>query len=557
MNKPETLIFLLIAVFQLSFQEGIGQVTGSVTDANQKPLPLVNVSIMGSERGTQTDPEGKYNINASRDDILLFSHLGMQSMEVHVKRSSDRINVEMQSDTVVFEEVEIKAKYQYKTQKDLLAEYLENKRLIKTVYGIINVDNSPYAMRIIEGENLVIIGEDLRASLLDHFPQRRLMVATARFEVDGFLYESVPPGLNSFNIERVAVLGSNAAIAKYGPIGVNGIIIVNTKTQALLDDKGVDRSEENIEFLDSLMRVTHLPIYHPYESPYFEKLKKIRTEKKALAIYETQKKNYLEAPFYFLDVYDYFLSRWGSNANSQALFQDVRNHLPDSVPELKALAYLQQKYGNFESASDLYIQILLMKSWEGQTLRNVANAFVEAGDIKKAWMYYTQYIEIQNQLPDTHFDAYGADMLITTDMMGILDVYNDPFLNNQDIESTVDDDMRTRLVFEWNDPEAGFALQIITPEGYYDTWEHHAGNNISQDPEIVKGYCSKQFFLGKENLGLWQVNINGDGNSSELPTYLKVSIYRNFGLASQQLNVKVFNLSEIHDKVQLFTFQQY
>jgi len=186
----------------------------------------------------------------------------------------------------------------------------------------------------------------------------------------------------------------------------------------------------------------------------------------------------------------------------------------------------------------------------------VANAFVEAGDIKKAWMYYTQYIDIVDQLPNASFDAYGEDMLITTEMMDILDRLKEPFLDNNSIESTLDDDMRTRLVFEWNNQEAGFELQFVTPEGFYDTWEHKPARDNLQNPEAAKRYCSKQFFLGKENLGLWQVNIDYKGNLSKLPTYLKVSIYRNFGLASQHLEVKVYKLSENHEKVQLFTLQQ-
>jgi len=403
-----------------------------------------------------------------------------------------------------------------------------------------------------------------------HFPQIRIVYelgdvkvflgGTSRqeaiFDVDGFIFENVPIHIQTTDIYRVAVLGISAAAVRYGPAGAGGVIVINTKAQTEFDDMRVDRSEEHRNFLDSLTRISLVEAYNPYESPYFEKLKKARTEKKTLSIYENQKESYRNEPYYFLDVYDYYLSRWGNNSNSKELFQDVRNHLTDNVPELKALAFLQQRYGNYDSALNLYIQILLNQSWEGQALRDVANAFAEAGDIEKAWMYYTQYIDIQNQLPDSYFAAYGEDQLITTEMMGILDTYKEPFLNNQDLENVLDDDLHTRLVFEWNNQEAEFALQFVTPEGFYDTWEHKPGSDTSQDPEIAKGYCSKQFFLGKENLGLWQVILDYKGNRTELPTYFKVSIYRNFGLADQGLEVRVYKLSEKHEKVQLLTLQQ-
>ena len=574
MNRPEILIFLLIAICQLSTLDSMGQITGTVRDVDQQPLPLVNVIVKQSNRGAQTDSHGKYTIVASRGDTLLFSHIGMHPVELRVKRSNETIRIEMQSDTIALEEVEVRAKIMryaaYKSQKELLAEYKNNKNLIKTSWRILDKDLSSSYFRIIDGDDLSPAGTDFLTSLQIHFPKMWIVgdqgetkvflgitsSQAAIFDVDGFIFEKVPTHIQANDIYRVAVLGINAAAARYGPAGAGGVIVINTRAQTEIDDMSVDRSEKHRKFLDSLTRVSLVGAYEPYESPYFGKLKKARTEKKTLTIYENQKESYSNDPYFFLDVYDYYLSRWGNNSNSKELFQDVRKHLPDNVPELKALAYLQQKYGNYESALNLYIQILLNQSWEGQALRDVANAYAELDDIKKAWMYYTQYIDIQNQLPDSDFEAFGADQLITTEMMDILDRNREPFLENQDMEDILDDDMRTRLVFEWNNQEAEFELQFVTPEGFYDTWEHHPGRHTSNDPEIAKGYCSKQFFLGKENLGLWQVNLDYKGNSSELPSYFKVSVYRNFGLADQDLEIRVYKLSEENEKVQLLTFEQ-
>jgi hypothetical protein len=55
-KRPEIHIFLVIAIYMLFSQEGIGQITGSVTDIDQQALPQVNISIKGSDRVTQTDP---------------------------------------------------------------------------------------------------------------------------------------------------------------------------------------------------------------------------------------------------------------------------------------------------------------------------------------------------------------------------------------------------------------------------------------------------------------------------------------------------------------------
>ncbi len=156
-------------------QESIGQVTGCVNDVDQQPLPQVNVVLKGSDRGTQTDTLGKYTIIAIRGDTLLFSHIGMHPVEVRVKRSSNEINIEMQSDTIELEEVEIKIKVKpttrYKSQKELLKEYPTNKNLIKTSWRIIDKDLSSSYMRIIDGNDLVPAGRDFLTSLQNHIPQ--------------------------------------------------------------------------------------------------------------------------------------------------------------------------------------------------------------------------------------------------------------------------------------------------------------------------------------------------------------------------------------------------
>jgi len=463
---------LVIAVNQLSSQESLGQITGSVKDAKQQPLPYVHIIIKGTDRGTETDAYGKYAISADPGEILLFSYIGMQPVEIRVERSPFVIDVRMQTTEIELEEVEIKARSRsiHKTQKELLAEYPENKNLIKTSWGILDKDLSSTALRIIDGNDIIPGGRDFLSSLQSHCPQMRIVrddpdspgvtkvylrqytgstsPITALFDVDGLISESTPTYLSANEIERIAVLERNAALIRYGPRGTGGVIVINTRAQTEIDDRGVIRTYDNRALADSLKRaVTYLEPYRPYESSYIKEQKAVKTKKKALGIYENQKEGYLNDPYYFLEVYDFFLSRWGNDNKSKELFQDVRNRLPDNVPALRALAYLQQKYGNYEGALSLYIQILMMQSWEAQALRDVANAFAEVGDIKKAWMYYTQYIDILNQLPDTYFDAHGEDLLITTEMMSILDLNEDSFLDNYDMENILDDDMRTRMVF--------------------------------------------------------------------------------------------------------------
>lgn len=60
------------------------QITGTVVDELNEPLPGVSVVIQGTTTGTATDIDGKYSIDAKPDNTLVFSFLGMKSQALKV-----------------------------------------------------------------------------------------------------------------------------------------------------------------------------------------------------------------------------------------------------------------------------------------------------------------------------------------------------------------------------------------------------------------------------------------------------------------------------------------
>jgi len=552
-KKYNIALLFIIAVAWLVPQKITAQVEGRVTDSIQQPIPQVNIIIKKTERGTQTDAQGKYAILAKAGDTLIFSHIGRQPVEVRVEKSPSEINVEMPSMNIELEEVEIKKakrKLGYKSQKELLAEYPTNKKLIKTAWLILDKDLSSTHFRIVDGEDLVPAGPSFLTSLQDHFPQMRVAYGLEGtevylrgymtdsiapiFDVDGFIQTSPPTYLSANDIDRVAVLERNAAIARYGPQGVGGVIVVNTKAQTWMDDMGVIRTYDNRSLADSLLReVTLLEPYRPHESFLMDELKKVKTEKEALDIYEGQKELHPKNPSYFIEAYDFFLSRWGNEEKSFELIGSIMDDFSDDVPVLKALAYLHQKYGQNEDALNIYLEILKLQYDLAQSHRDVANAYAEVGDFKKAMEFYTNI-------------QFGGQ-LITTEVVNMLERNKVDFPAYKDMVSAIDhSETRTRLVFEWNNLEAEFELHFVAPDGYFDTWSNKA----------VQGYSCKQFFIDQENKGVWQVNVDYKYNQSEVPTYLKVSVYHDYGLTSQQVDIKVYQLSENHEKVQLFVLHE-
>lgn len=67
------------------------KVTGKVTDTHNEPLMYVSVIIRGTTKGTITDRDGNYTIEASVGDILQFSFVGYRVRNIKVTESTHHV----------------------------------------------------------------------------------------------------------------------------------------------------------------------------------------------------------------------------------------------------------------------------------------------------------------------------------------------------------------------------------------------------------------------------------------------------------------------------------
>ncbi len=73
---------LILSASTLTAQEMI--ITGKVLDNYNQPLPGANISIQGTGRGTISDFDGNYEIEASAGETLVFSYVGFNSRQIEV-----------------------------------------------------------------------------------------------------------------------------------------------------------------------------------------------------------------------------------------------------------------------------------------------------------------------------------------------------------------------------------------------------------------------------------------------------------------------------------------
>ena len=91
----------LLASVAASAQEKT--VTGTVTDALGDPLIGATVLVQGTSNGVITDIDGRYSIQATPENTLDFSYVGMVKQAVKVG-SQSVINVQMKDDSQMLAE---------------------------------------------------------------------------------------------------------------------------------------------------------------------------------------------------------------------------------------------------------------------------------------------------------------------------------------------------------------------------------------------------------------------------------------------------------------------
>lgn len=101
-------VFLLVSASLTSFAQTSGNVHGRVTGENNEGMRDVTVMVKGTSRGTTTNANGEYSLNAGPQDSLVFSYVGF--IEQHVAVSDrNQVNVVLSNSATGLNEVIVTA----------------------------------------------------------------------------------------------------------------------------------------------------------------------------------------------------------------------------------------------------------------------------------------------------------------------------------------------------------------------------------------------------------------------------------------------------------------
>jgi TonB-dependent starch-binding outer membrane protein SusC len=203
----------------------VADIGGRITDKSGQGIPGVSVVVKGTSRGTTTNANGEFSLNAADNATLVFSFVGYETREVAVAGRS-RINVTLTDDIRAISEVVVIG---YGTQKRASVTGAISTVTAQEVTQLPVPSIESAIQGRVPGVSVVNNGAPGEAPIVRIRGIGSILYASnPLYVVDGF-----PTGdLNNFDsrdIESVEVLKDASAAAIYGSRAANGVIMITTK----------------------------------------------------------------------------------------------------------------------------------------------------------------------------------------------------------------------------------------------------------------------------------------------------------------------------------------
>ena len=233
------------------------RITGVVLDASDKQ-PLIGVVVRLKSNptvGNSTDLDGLYVIEADAEEVLQFTYMGYDDVEVPVEGRSE-INISMSMNQEVLEEAMVVG---FGTQKKISVIGAQQSITATDIkVPVANVTNS-LAGRV---AGVVSIQRSGQPGYDDaNIYIRGISTLTASMSAPLTLVDGVPRSISQVDpedIESFSILKDASATAVYGVRGANGVIIITTKSGKIGKPKfnfryseGMTRFVKTPDFVDA------------------------------------------------------------------------------------------------------------------------------------------------------------------------------------------------------------------------------------------------------------------------------------------------------------------
>ncbi|MBT5870063.1 MAG: TonB-dependent receptor plug domain-containing protein [Bacteroidetes bacterium] len=532
-------------------------VTGVVKSADG-PIQGATVTVKNTFNEVVTNQKGEFSIKVTQDDTVLeVSSFAMEYKELIIQRDTP-MKIKLDYDGQLLDEVVIKGQ---KKSKD---------EFVETAYGRKNTKSLGYST----GQE--ITEEDIRDTDITVFDILRKMPGVEIFGMPGFnqsilftrnrtitsqaprvvldgalLDQSILNSLSPSEISSIKLLKGLTATLRYGQLGSGGIIFIVTKlgkgnnvsTKEKIKSLQV-KGNEYVETVPSLATVNN-------KSTTLSALEKATTLAQAKAIFKKQEKTNTTIPFY-IESSEYFL-KWDKEYSFEIL-STIASLAPNNIKALKAYAFVLERRGAYKKVVNIYNRILALRPDSSQSYRDLALAYEAAGDYELALTLLYQIV--YNTIPNV--DCSGIQELAYNELKHLLAFHKNKVsfekLPNELLSLNFKKDIR--IVFEWTQPDVDFDVQFVSPERKFFNWTHtrFESKSLLQE-EVSQGYAIKEHIIDDAQTGPWIVNMEFlSTERPKNPTYLKYTVFQDYGLPTQTKNTKIIAMKDLQNKVTIDRF---
>ena len=228
---------ILFFLFSLCTLLSYAQISGKVVDNNNVSLPGVTIVVKETAKQFETDIDGKFSIEASKNDVIILSYLGFKTKTVRVSELSNNSTIVLYEGNELLKEVTITNQQNKFSRKKtayvakLPLKNIENSQVYSTITDELlvsqNVNNFEDALKNAVGVDKLWQSTGRPGDGAGYYSIRGF--ATQPQLVNGM------PGItngfiNPFNVERVEVIkGPSATLFGSTVTSYGGLINIVTK----------------------------------------------------------------------------------------------------------------------------------------------------------------------------------------------------------------------------------------------------------------------------------------------------------------------------------------
>lgn len=228
-NNKLVISFLFMLLSCASFLAQDIKISGRVTDDTGLEVIGANIRIKGNANvGTITDIDGKYTITARKNDVLVFSYIGMTSQEISVKGRTV-IDVHLRQDNKLLDEVVVIG-YGTSKRSDLTGSVVSIKSddIMQTPTSDVTqaLSGRVAGVQVLQSEG----GPGSSVSIRVRGGISITQSNEPLYIIDGFPSEDGMSNLDPGEIESIDILKDASATAIYGARGANGVVVITTKS---------------------------------------------------------------------------------------------------------------------------------------------------------------------------------------------------------------------------------------------------------------------------------------------------------------------------------------